>query len=62
MGVELIHFSLLLQLNFQSFLLESLLVSQSFSEVMPFELREVFEVPDVLGVETAFFVDHFLSV
>lgn len=60
--VKLINLSFLLELDFQSFLLESFLMSKSFSEMMPFELRQVLHVPYVFSIETAFFVNHLLAI
>ena len=37
-------------------------MSESFSQMVPFELGKVFQIPYILGVEIAFFTHHFLAI
>ncbi len=60
--VEFLNLLLLIKFHLQFLLLHSLLMGQSFSQVMPFELWQVFEIPHIFRVEIMFFLNHLLSI
>jgi hypothetical protein len=52
----------LVYLLFQSFFLYSVVVSHSFVQVLPFELRKISDIPDIIWKLLSFFVDYFLLI
>lgn len=61
-GVKVFDFLFLFQFHFQLLLFHSFLMGQSFSEMVPLELRQVLDVPDVLRVKVMFFLYHLLPI
>ena len=60
--VEIFNFLLLFKFHFQFLFLHSFFMSQFFSEVMPFKFRQIFKIPNILGIKVMFFLYHFLAI
>ena len=60
--VEIFNFLLLFKFHFQFLFLHSFFMSQFFSEVMPFKFRQIFKIPNILGIKVMFFLYHFLTI
>lgn len=60
--VEVVDLVLHLQFDLEPFLLEPFLVGQPFGQVVPLELGQVLQVPQVLGVEVALRAYHLLPI